>query len=337
MTLAEIARLACVSKATVSSVLNGKAEKYRISAETQARVRAIAEQNDYQPNQSAAALRRGSSRSIGFIVPDFENRSYLRIAKRLEALARRAGYQLIISSSDDEPETELKAAKVLVSRGVDALLVSSCLGDDVGFYEELLAKGVPVVALDRRLPGPFCNVVSDDFEGARALTASMDLSRVGSAVLFGAMPSLQVSQAREQGVREALALHPEITLECRYAPHFDAWQGRLQLLELVQERRRLPDLIVTTAFRLMDGVLEGLRDTRPELLNGANRSLQLATFGNDRLLDFLALPVNSLPQQYDAIAEAAWRLAREALESQYAAHQVVIHRSLNRRTGPVTA
>ncbi|WP_097462192.1 substrate-binding domain-containing protein [Mangrovitalea sediminis] len=332
MTLAEIAKLAGVSKATVSSVLNGKAEKYRISADTQARVMAIVERNGYQPNHSAAALRRGSSRSIGFIVPDFENRSYLRIAKRLEALARAAGYQLIISSSDDDRETEQQAARVLVARGVDALLVSSCLEGEVSLYKEILQRGVPVIALDRPLPSPFCNVISDDRQGAFELTRSLRLDGVGRAVLLGALPSLQVSQAREQGFREALADYPDIVAECHYGPHFDADTGSALLRALAESAEGLPDAIVTTSFSLLEGVIEALRNDLQNPLPSLENYPQLATFGNGRLLDFIRLPVNSLPQQYDAIAEAAWGLARQAMEGDYPDRQVIIARTLRART-----
>lgn len=330
MTLAEIAKLAGVSKATASSVLNGKAEKYRISADTQARVLAVVEQNGYQPNHSAAALRRGSSQSIGFIVPDFENRSYLRIAKRLEALARAAGYQLIISSSDDDRETELQAARVLIARGVDALLVSSCLEGEAPLYEDFLRRGIPVIALDRPLPAPFSNVISDDRQGAFELTRSLPLARIRRAALLGALPSLQVSQAREQGFREALADYPAIAAECHYGPHFDAETGA-RLLRQLAAQGPLPDAILTTSFSLLEGVIDALRNDLHEQLPTTDDYPQLATFGNGRLLDFITLPVNSLPQQYDRIAEAAWDLARQAMQGDYPERQVVIARTLNRR------
>jgi len=323
--LEDIARLAGVSKATVSSVLNGRAEKYRIKAETQERVRALAEQHGYRPNHSAAALRVGKSRAIGFIVPDFENRSYLRIAKRLESFARQAGYQMIIASSDDDPATEAESARLLVARGVDALLVSTCLTDDVSLYTDMLARGIPVIALDRPLPERFSTILSDDIKGARELTCSLDLSRVREVVLLGALPALQVSQWRETGFRQALEAFPAIRPWSFHGPHFDAASGRQTLLQARAALGRYPDAIVTTAYNLLEGVIEHLHE---EGLLAAGRTpgaagdgsmagdgpIQMATFGNSRLLDFLPLAVNSLPQQYDLIAEAAWKLALQAIE-----------------------
>ena len=70
MTLAEIARLAGVSRTTASYVINGKAEAHRISRDTVAKVMAVVERHQYRVDAQAAALRRGQSRTLGLIVPD---------------------------------------------------------------------------------------------------------------------------------------------------------------------------------------------------------------------------------------------------------------------------
>lgn len=335
MKLEDIAKLAGVSKATVSSVLNGRAEKYRIKPETQARVRKIAEEHGYRPNHSAAALRRGRSHSIGFIIPDFENRSFLRIAKRLEALARDAGYQLIIASSDDSVETEINAARLLVARGVDALLVSSCLTGEAQEYAGITRQGTPVIGLDRPLPPSFSNIVSDDRQGALELTRSLALKGTETVLLLGAAPELEIGQQREAGFRQALAAYPGVEVHCAYASQFDAAPARLALQQAIKVIGRLPDAIITTSFRLLEGVFEYFQQEHEQSAKhsplSGDSTLQLATFGNSRLLDFIPLQVNSLPQQYERIAESAWDLAWQAMQKPAEPRQVVIPRVLKRR------
>ncbi|MFP8965177.1 LacI family DNA-binding transcriptional regulator [Pokkaliibacter sp. CJK22405] len=331
MKLEEIARLAGVSKSTVSSVLNGKAEKYRISLETQERVRKIAAKYQYQPNFSAASLRRGISHSIGFVVPDFENRSYMRIAKRLEAVVRNAGYQLIISSSDDYPDTEREAAKLLAARGVDALLVSSCLDGDDPVYQQIRDRGIPVIAIDRPLAEHYSQVVSDDYQGGYELGRSLSVKNDSSVLLIGALSSLLVSQRRHQGFVDAMAsMHIE---DCTalHGDHFNASTGISLLKDYVAKRGSLPDAIVTTSYSLLEGVIETLMSWPEGKPLSAEGGIQLATFGNSRLLDFLPLAVNSLPQQYEQIAEAAWTLAKEAIDGTTTPRQVMISRKLTRR------
>ena len=125
MKLEEIARLAGVSRTTASYVVNGKAEQHRISEKTRDRVMAVVNQYNYKPDQAATALRLGSSRLLGFILPDLENISYACLAKLLEAGARAHGFQLIITCSDDDPETEKAlaemAALLTLKKKVDAI------------------------------------------------------------------------------------------------------------------------------------------------------------------------------------------------------------------------
>jgi len=149
--LTDIARLANVSVTTASYVLNGKAAQRRISPATVERVLAVAEQQGFQLDQQAAGLRRGQSRTLGFIVPDLENPSYARLAKLLEQRARQRGYQLLIAGTDDEPDTERQLIQVLRSRRCDALIVASCLPADDAGYRKVQATGTPVIALDRAL------------------------------------------------------------------------------------------------------------------------------------------------------------------------------------------
>lgn len=103
MKLDEIAALAGVSRTTASYVINGKADQYRISQATRDKVMAVVTAHNYQPDSRAASLRGGQTKTLGFILPDLENASYAKLAKRLEQGARAQGYQLLIVCSEDDP------------------------------------------------------------------------------------------------------------------------------------------------------------------------------------------------------------------------------------------
>ncbi|HBO37094.1 MAG TPA: catabolite repressor/activator, partial [Pasteurellaceae bacterium] len=107
MKLDELAKLAGVSRTTVSYVVNGKAKQYRVSDNTIARVDALIKKYDFKPNAMAAGLRAGKSNTIGLIIPDFENLSYAKIANELERRCRENGYQLLIACSNDDINNEM--------------------------------------------------------------------------------------------------------------------------------------------------------------------------------------------------------------------------------------
>jgi LacI family fructose operon transcriptional repressor len=307
--LSDIAQLAGVSVTTASYVINGKAEQQRISSATVERVRAVVEQHGFTPNPQAAGLRSRHTRTLGFILPDLENPSYARIAKLLEQGARARGYQLLIASSDDAPDSERQLLKLFRARRCDALIVASCLpaGDDS--YRQLQAKGIPIIAIDRVMePEHFCSVISDDREASLQLTRSLLEPLPKQIALIGARPELSISQERAGGFKEALAgFKGEVLIE--HGESFSRECGKQLMEELLQRLGHLPDALVTTSYVLLQGVFDALHDfplkTRP---------LRLGTFGDTQLLDFLPLPVNAMAQQHQLIADKALALALAAIE-----------------------
>ncbi|WP_433885315.1 catabolite repressor/activator [Pseudomonas vranovensis] len=309
MKLSDIARLAGVSVTTASYVINGKAEQQRISTSTVERVRAVVEAHGFTPNPQAAGLRSRHTRTLGFILPDLENPSYARIAKQLEQRARAQGYQLLIASSDDQPDSERQLQQLFRARRCDALFVASCLPPEDDSYRELQAKGLPIIAIDRSLdPTHFCSIVSDDRNASQQLTRSLLATQPAHIALIGARPELSVSQARAGGFDQALEGFGGNVSRLQ-GEAFSRECGQRLMNQLLEDLGRLPDALVTTSYVLLQGVFDVLQ-ARP----ADSRSLQLGTFGDNQLLDFLPLPVNAMAQQHGLIAETALELALAAVE-----------------------
>lgn len=312
MKLSDIARLAGVSLTTASYVINGQASKRRISPTTVQRVLEVVQQHGYQPNPQAASLRRGQSRCLGFLIPDLENPSYARLAKLLEQRARAAGYQLLIASTEDNPDSERQLLTLFSSRRCDALIVASCLPMDAAEYRQLLASGTPVIAVDRALDaGQLCSVVSDDRLAAITLTRSLLDAAPRQAALIGARTELAISQARAQGFREALA-GLDCHLSISHGAQFDRRSGYLQMREILASGQ-LPELLICTAYVLLEGVLDALKE-QPSLDLGR---LRFGTFGDAQLLDFLPIRVNAMSQQHEQIVERLFESLQNALQGHY--------------------
>ncbi|SHF24399.1 transcriptional regulator, LacI family [Modicisalibacter ilicicola DSM 19980] len=325
MTLVEIARLAGVSRTTASYVINGKAEQHRISQDTVDRVMAVVERHHYRVDAQAAALRRGQSRTLGLIVPDLENASYARLAKRLERGAREQGFQLLIAGSDDDPATERELALALRARRCQALIVASSLPSDDNFYRELKAGGLPVIAVDRMLdPEHFTCIVSHDSAAAEALTRSVLSPGVERVAWFDAVDALSITRQRRKGFHQALAASAALPLVFT-GKRYDRAEGARLMRQLLEEQG-LPDALVTASYTLLDGVFDVLLGK-----GGLPEALRLATFGDDRLLDFLPQPVNSLPQDHVRIAELTLARALAAARGEYRPGCDFIERSLRQR------
>lgn len=329
MTLAELARLAGVSRTTASYVINGQGAARRIKPDTIDKVLAVAREHNFQPDTQAAALRGGASRTLGFILPDLENTSYARLAKLLEQGARAQGYQLLIAGSDDNPDTEKALAQALKARRCDALIVASALAQDDPFYPGLQKEGLPVIAVDRaQSPDVIRCVVSDNSTAAQALTRSVLNRHTTSIAWLDAVPEIAMTRERRAGFLAA-AGNAGVTTIVESGPHYDRASGAAMMRKILREQG-LPDALVTASYTLLQGVLDVLL----EQPGGLPDTLHLATFGDDRLLDFLPIPVNSLPQNHEAIASATLEQAMAAIGAGGAANTVTINRTLKLRPSP---
>lgn len=333
MTLAELARLAGVSRTTASYVINGQGPARRIKSDTIDKVLAIARAHDFQVDAQAAALRGGASRTLGFILPDLENTSYARLAKLLEQGARARSYQLLIAGSDDDPETEKSLARALKARRCDALIVASALAQDDPFYPCLQDDGLPVVAVDRaQSPEVIRCVVSDNRAAAEILTRSVLTGDTASIAWLEAVPEIAMTRERREGFLAAAGDAGARTITVRTiiksGRHYDRASGAAMMRDILRQHS-LPDALVTASYTLLQGVLDVLL----EQPGGLPDRLRLATFGDDRLLDFLPIAVNSLPQNHEAIAGATLEQAMAAIAGKGSVATVTINRTLKKRDG----
>ncbi len=121
MTISDIAKLANVSKTTVSFYLNGKFEK--MSEETRQRIEKVIEKTGYEPSVVARSLNFKQTKLIGIIIGDITNSFANQIVKGIDAYARESGYQLIVGSSGYDTEYEKQYLRSMVAMGVDGFIV----------------------------------------------------------------------------------------------------------------------------------------------------------------------------------------------------------------------
>src|SRR5215469_15489486 len=111
-----------LSIVTVSKVLRDHPD---ISAETRDRVLKRMKEVNYRPNLAARALVTGRTCSMGLVVPDLVHPFFGEVAKGMSRVLRTKGYNLIISSSEEEPELEQQEVDQLLARRVDGLIIAS--------------------------------------------------------------------------------------------------------------------------------------------------------------------------------------------------------------------
>jgi len=162
-TLKEIAKIAGVVPSTVSFVLNGKAKEMRISNDLSARIKSIAEQTGYIPNQVAVSLRTGYSKILGLIVEDISNVFFATLAKIIEDEVQLFGYRVVYCSSENDKKKGSELINMLYHRQVDGYIITPAPGMEKS-VKGLLNQHKPVVLVDRFFPGiPASYVLVDNY------------------------------------------------------------------------------------------------------------------------------------------------------------------------------
>lgn len=203
ITILDLAKELNLSKSTVSRALTGHPH---IHPETKQKVLNLAQKWDYQRNMLALSLSKNKTNTIGIIVPDLNSSFFPNIILGAQEIAEKAGFNLVISNSNELYETEVNNAEVMLANRVDGLLLS--LTRETKNFEHLnifCRKQVPIVLFNRvcddiNVP----KVIVDDYEGAfRAVEHLIKKGRKRIAHL-GGPPSLRLSEKRLNGYLAAL-------------------------------------------------------------------------------------------------------------------------------------
>jgi LacI family transcriptional regulator len=203
----EVAKLADVSTATVSHVINNTRF---VSSETKEKVYRAMEQLDYRPNAVAQSLRSQRTNTIGLIVPilpsDTSNFFFMTVAQGIQKTLNRHGYQMLLSNNTtEELEAEKEQIRLFNSKLIDGLIIAS-IADEVGYMKEIVNSRYPVVFIDRKPAGYKGDyVLSDGFGGSyKAMEALIGKGHRRIGFITGAL-GISTSNERMQAYKKALS------------------------------------------------------------------------------------------------------------------------------------
>lgn len=251
-TIKDVAKLAGVSIATVSNTLSGG--RY-VSPQLRSAVLSAVRSLGYVPNRVARSLRSRHTQTLGFVVPDITNPFFSGLVKAVERSARERGYQVLLSSSEENPDLEFDLTLSLASRQVDGLIAIPTQDS----AEYLARLGLPVVLLDR-IGGPegFDRVGVDNIQAAKA--GAEFLLAQGHRRILLLVSTLELANIRErvEGYRKALesaklAYDPQWVVVCgREATSVDV------AVEAIQTHR--PTALFAATNRLSLVAVRAIRD-----------------------------------------------------------------------------
>lgn len=291
MTIKEFAKILNISAATVSKALN---DSHEISATTKARVIALANELNFQPNPHASSLRKNKNKTIAVVIPEISNNFFSKAIDGIESIAQEKGYHTLIYLTHENYKKEVGVLKHLLNGRVDGVLASMSLETaDYTYYNELLDKNLPLVLFDR---------ISDQVETAKVCTDDYHAGFIGTKHLLDTgckkISFLAFSEfaysclRRKEGYIDALKAYnidfdESLVVNCTYD-----MVSNFSLLNNILKKRKKVDGIFSSAENLAILTYQ----ICSELAIQIPKEIRLVSFSNMQLASFMSPSLTTITQ-----------------------------------------
>ena len=257
-TIKDVARLARVSTATVSAVVNGTSF---VSAPLKARVVEAVAELGYAPSGVARSLRRQSTHLIGIVVADITNPFFAEFVRTAGVAAQARGYSVLLCEADHDPAKERAALQLLAAHRVDGVILCPTGQAAMYFEPPVSTFRQPIVMVDRIIPdAPFDAVSIDNHRAAYDLTRHiLSLGHTRVAILAGSR-DLSNATDRLRGFVDALAAS-DLELHPSHVVYADFRQDRArELCRTLLVGPVRPTALFVSNNQMMIGAMQALTD-----------------------------------------------------------------------------
>lgn len=298
----DVARVAGVSKSTVSRVLGHGP----VSEDVRARVEAAIRQTGYRPNLMARRLRSRQTGIVGLVVADIRNPFFTALIRAVEEVAYREGLRVTLCNTDEDPEREALYLQLMQEERISGLIFAPTRVT-VGRLAQL-PLDFPTVLVDRAVAGAgYDSVVLDNPAAMAGLVEHLiaqGYRRIGG--LFGSTST--TAAERRDGYLAAMG-------RAGLAPVYREVEPTAEAAITVVERwlgdADPPQAIVASNSLLLSGALKAARSAGLAI----PRQLALAGFDNERWTELVEPGITVLEQPVDAMGRAAMGLLLERMRS----------------------
>ena len=310
-TLETIAEKTGYSTSTVSRVLTGKSEKFRISESTKETIRKTASELGYTPNIIAQNLRNGKTETIGLVVPDMSNPYFAEISSVIVAEAKKHGYTTIVTDTMENESSQKDSVCALVSRKVEGMIIVPC-GSAPDYLEDLNKRGAPIILVDRYYENsslPF--VVTNNWQGG--VDGTNILIRNGHkkiACIQGNLDSMP-NRKRTEGYLSALKNAGLEEFQQIVGNDFTVQNGYIETKLLLSSSNK-PTAIFALSNTIGLGAIRAIREAGLKIPD----DISLVSFDNNIYLDYFVPAVTRIGQRVEEMGRMAVKLLIGSIRSQ---------------------
>ena len=308
--LKDVAKKAGVSTATVSRVLSGN---YFVSDETKRKVISAVSELNYQPNGIARSLRNAKTQTIGVLVPDISNPYFMKVISALENYLATYEYNLLIASSNENPQKEDSLLKVLFEKRIDGLVLAPSRMEIKPSIQGYFHQKIPVVLIDRSVNDVAVDTVVEESENSayELVKHVISMGHRDIAIING-RNALSTVIEREKGYIRALQdAGVSVRSEYMYRGEYNQQSGYSLGKRLLQMGSDRPTAVFCTNNFIALGVMTAANELKLQIPD----DLSVVSFGDLLLPEFVTPRITSVIQSPEDVGIASAKLMVERIIS----------------------
>lgn len=309
ITIKDLAERLNISVSTISRALKDNPE---ISQQTRKTVQALAKELGYRPNPIAVALKTHKSNTIGVVVPQIVSTFFATVVKKIEEVADKYGYNVLVSSSNESFEKEKKNIDIFLSNRTDGIILS--LSRATTSYEHIRHiqdMGTPLVLFDRTTKElEVSKVVADDADAAYKVVQHLIQGGAQKIALITGPEQLSIGKNRMKGYLKAMTMNKlEINTDYIVRCNDFSVEAAKEATTLLLEMKNIPDAIFGINDDMAIGAIEAIK------AKGLRIPEDIAVFGfsNTKRSRYMNPSVSTINQFPEKVGETAAELLFEQI------------------------
>jgi LacI family transcriptional regulator len=307
-TIEDVARLANVSIATVSRVINNQGG---VRKATEERIVSAIEELGYIRSAVARSMKRKETNTIGIIVPDITNPFFPHVVAGIEQKAREKGYYTILSSTNESQKVEEEIVKIFLERGVDGVIITTAneTGDHI---KRLQDQGIPIVAVDRAIKNfEVDTVLVDNINGSYQAVRQLILQGHEKIAIICGPQNTTPGHERYLGYKKALEeynipLDPNLVFQGDFR-ETSGYKGALHLF--YSENR--PTAIFSSNNQMTIGCVKALNELDWKL----GEEVSFIGFDDVEIATFIKPKLSVVSRPMTTIGEIAFQLVYDRIHN----------------------
>lgn len=292
VTIKEIANILNIATSTVSRALH---DHPSIGKETRAKIKKLAKELNYEPNQTAIFFQKGKTYTIGVILPELSEMFFSSAISAIEEAAYARNYTILLAQSHDSEVKEKQLIEKMKNHRVDGLLVSISKNTrSFEHFESLKKYNIPTVFFDRIPPIQNIHYVACNMETGTVEAVNYLLKKGHRVIgMINGPSTLLATKERRAGfveamVRNRLKFDPSLVAECDLTE-----EGSIRAMNHLLENKRKPTAIVTFNDYVALYSMNYARQLKLEV----GKDIDFVSYANLPLLNYMeSKPVASVEQ-----------------------------------------